>query len=773
MDALFQKIIEGQELNTSEANKTRSMDMQLVRDIGHLQEMVDKDAPIDQAYAFLKTRLYPAVLREGVLVPTVFFTVATTVMDRILPAKKNDMWSESLPTVAEIFRVCSDIGVLKAADRFALVQELVVYLCHMDTSPSDYPSVEAYERHLATRDLAISDLVESWKVLTLPKSIAGTPGKQDGSIPEDFWFPNPDKYTIAKLARSKDFTLAVKSLFPQYMQNPLHHPPVLAVATLALLLDTTRSTASVRQKASRFVTKVGHMMAMAGIDGNQLRKATVAAVPSIEGYILAQWPRIEAYLSELSKGNGRRTHESTSTSSRNYPDGSLEARLNSAYLNRNLREVKKLCGEFMALPNDASRTRRLAELQRQPHVFNMFIKVFMALNSPDNAIEVWNFLIQVGLKPSLMTWNDMLVGCKEARNVSALRLVWQRLVASRTQLDVAIWTTRISGLMNCEDPRGAIEALEEMARLWDQAKLQGNAHAVEPTIQPVNAALQGLIRLNNIGATKQLLSWARGQGIRPDTFTFNLLLRPAVLSGHSDEVDAIFKSMKALGVEADAATFTIILDATLANLQEEPEKQEEFVADIFHTMEKVGLNINHQTYGKIIYHLLRSGDHAQACIKYVLEHLFKQGLELSPHIYTMLVEHYFSRHDLDAVDSLLQRHRILDFDDMDRIFYDRLIKGYALVGEVDTAFSIYQKLSTAGVHVNLGSLYEVLIALIDAARLEDAKTLVHDTTKKFMEQYGEPGWRGHSFWHVAVQQGFVDWIPTEEGGRATPREAAW
>jgi pentatricopeptide repeat protein len=311
-----------------------------------------------------------------------------------------------------------------------------------------------------------------------------------------------------------------------------------------------------------------------------------------------------------------------------------------------------------------------------------------------------------------------------------------------------------------------------MAMLWQQASRGQNNHAVKLTIGPINAALSGLIRLNNHTAAQRLLAWAKDQNITPDIYTFNLLLRPLILDGRDKEVEAIFKNMKALGIPADAATFTVILEGTLTTLDAwDPQKQVEIVESVFNDMKQAGLEANHQTYGKMIHLLLRSGDRAQESVKAVLEHLWKQGLELSPHIYTTLVEHYFSRNppDLKTVDELIQRRRLLDYDDMDRIFYDRVIKGYASAGDPETAFSIYQKLSSAGFLVNLDAQYELLRSLLLVDRREDARALVEDTVKRYAEQHGGSSWLGHRFWHTAERSGFIDWIPEARGGKALIR----
>ncbi|KAK9415466.1 hypothetical protein SUNI508_10490 [Seiridium unicorne] len=778
MADLFHQIVDRPDINTTatDAVNANSANIKLVQDIGKLQDMLDAEVAIPESFKFLRTVLYPSIKQKGVTIPKVFYTVVSSLMHKVILAKKNDMLNPDLPSVADIFRVNADLGDLNPAEWLTLTGELVRYLCELKTSADDYPSIEAFEDHLATKNRIILDLVESWKILSLPRSRVAESRHESNEILDGFWFPRLDKFAINKYAKSNNFSLALSSLFPQYAPNQLgDRLAVLAIATLTLLIDGSRSNTSSRRSASRFITKVAHLMNFTGVNEKALRKAITITFPPIGKYVMGQWPKIEEHLSGANPTIGQSSDwQGTSGTLRTArgPNGTsyLEKKLSQAYGTRNWNEVDRLWHEFAGSQPD--KTAKATKLQQNPHLFDSFINTYMALNKPDKAIEVWNTLPKVGLKPTLKTWNVMLDGCKKAQNLKGLKTVWQRLVSSGAQLDMPIWTTRIAGLMECNDPSAAIAALEEMAVLWYQSGKGQKRHAVQPTIEPINAALSGLIRLNNHTAVQRLLAWAKEQNITPDIYTFNLLLRPLILDGRDKEVEGIFKYMEALDVPADAATFTVILEGTLTRLDAwDPQKQVEIVASVFSDMKKAGLEANHQTYGKMIYLLLRSGDRAQESVKAVLEHLWKQGLELSPHIYTTLVEHYFSRDppDLETVNELIQRRRLLDYDDMDRIFYDRVIKGYASAGDAETAFSIYRKLSSAGLLVNLDAQYELLRSLLLVGRQEDAQTLVEDTVKRYAEQHGEGSWLGHRFWHTAERSGFVDWVPDVRGGRAVIR----
>ncbi|KXJ94246.1 hypothetical protein Micbo1qcDRAFT_159311 [Microdochium bolleyi] len=602
---------------------------------------------------------------------------------------------------------------------------------------------------------------------------------------DGFWFPRLDKFSVPRYSKSDKFTAAFCSVFPQYPSDSLGpQAAALAIATYTLLLDSRRSNPAARRAAVRFLNKIARLITVVRIRDETLHNLMRSTFPGLERYVLEEWPKIKQHLD----ANATETEPSREWAGKSSA-GSLGkaefdpkrfgSRLSLAYArrsgSRNWHEVDKLWHEFIG-PEQPISAERAAELQKYPDLFNSFINIYMALNNSDKAVQCWNMLRKVGLKPTLRTWNVMLDGCKKARNLHGLTNIWAKLTTSRMPLDIGVWTTYVSGLVDCGNIDGAIKALEELMQKYKAAVAAGDtSRVVTPSIEPINAALAGIIRADRLPLAEKLVEWSARQGLKPDIFTFNTLLRPLIRQDRQEEVTRLFASMDSLGIKADAATFTVVLDACLADL-DTVEEQIEMVNKILSQMKSAGLETNLQTYGKMIYLLLRSGDRAKEAVKVVLAHLWSEGHELSPHIYTMLVEHYFSRSppDLVAVESLLKRRRLLDYDDMDRVFYDRLIKGYALVGEMK-ALDIYHKLCKAGYLTTLGTQLELLRMLLGQGRREEARGLVNTTKRKYEESrqpaaaagQGQGGggsgssgeedsyWK-HTFWHVSSEEGLLD-----------------
>ncbi|KAI1399592.1 hypothetical protein F4819DRAFT_464455 [Hypoxylon fuscum] len=780
MDALFEQIIHEQttpkDASASTAPTDASRDLALVQAIEKLERMVERDEPVADAYNHLKIEIYPMLQEQGITIPRVYYTVVSRLMDKVFAAKKDAIRSPNLPTVADIFRVYVDIGEMRPKRWAILVGELVQSIVDMGAPTGEQEQEQEQEHttilqdHIIRHDM-LADLVESWKVLSLPKIVPVTP---ENEVTDGFWFPGVHKASLKKFSDKGNFPAALSSLFSDYPPNQLGAPvAVLAIATYALLLDPQRSKADVRQRATRFVAKIAYLITFVNFRDAALKRETRDHFPKLESYIMGQWPIIKEQLKHriesmtTSAAHGQLTEPSSSTRPGAINSHAIGDRLRRAYLStRNTGLVDQFWQKFVGSGNDIS-PEKAAELQKHPDLFDSFINIRMAQNQPDKAIEALNTLRKVGLKPTIKTWNGMLDGCKKAGNVNAIKNVWTKLAGSGMKLDTRIWTTRVSGLIESGDVNGGIQAVEEMTKLWNKSSKDENATAVKPTIEPINAALVGLINQDQVAAAESLLAWAGRQGIEPDVFTFNTLLRRFVRDGRNADVRRLFLIMEKTGVRADEATFTAILDGAFSKIApDDAEQQAQTVANVFHQMQAAGLEANLHTYGKLVYELLRSGDHAHQAVKVVLAHLWDRNLELSPHIYTMLVEHYFSRAppDLDAVETLLLRRRLLDNHDMDATFYDRLVKGYSLVGQTGKALDMYYKLSDKGLVIILSTQMELLRALLRQGQREQAKGLVANTKRMFEESHhkakdeGEvAGFWGHPFWRVAFRAGIFEW----------------
>lgn len=692
--------------------------------------------------------------------------------------KSKDFTSPDLPSVSRISEASLELGIFRVSHWATLVMHLMQYICQLSTSPDDYTSIEDYETAMARRDDLLHDLLGAWKVFT-DQIIAANPGAtEEATSTKETTFTEEAAFTGAVAStdnvellstpelpihktpseknrrRMSNFQEAFASLFPNYPRQSLLRPSWAAFATYLLLTDPFNRNRSVRDVAFPFRQMISRLLPQAQIPYSDSIRLAFYDYPDLQRYALHRF--------DVRDKKGAMPVR-TSTQVRSY---FIHRMLGQAVKGRNQSALDRTWEEEFwgkAAELDAS---KIDSLRALPQIFDYFILAYMGLRQTQKAIDVWNKMEQIGVKPTIKTWNSMLRGCTMAKNATGIRTVWERLVTSGIQLDTAIWTARISGLIFSGDPDAGILALNEMAQIWRERDRPENvAIAVKPTTEPVNAALAGLLRLDRLAAATSVLTWAGRQGIQPDIYTFNTLLRPAVRQGKIAEVHDIFDMMKQLNVEANAATLTILLDGALDDIgTQSPEEQIEVVTRIICDMEAKGVELNMQTYGKMIYLLLKEGgDRAGGAVKAVLADIWGRGLELSSHIYTMLAIHYFSRDppDVAAVTALIENRRLHNNREIDRVFWERVIKGYCQVGETDRAWDIFQKVFASGTNITFSTLHDLLLALLYDNRVQAAKELVmtaHNIKEADDKVNGAQiirFWK-HRFWHLVWKERLLE-----------------
>jgi pentatricopeptide repeat protein len=335
---------------------------------------------------------------------------------------------------------------------------------------------------------------------------------------------------------------------------------------------------------------------------------------------------------------------------------------------------------------------------------------------------------------------------------------------------VAGWRTRISCHIECGKLELAIRALEEMGRNWREAakkqhinsKSMGDINGiVKPTIETINDTISGLLNRGHHNAAKRILAWGDDFGIKADIVTFNILIRGLVRDGRIQAVPSLLAEMQKQGIQADVATFTTILDETFKISDPlSSEEQLNITNLVFTEMEAAGVQPNRFTYNKIISSLLQTQPKDMKAVQAVLARMAAQKMEPSRDIYTMLIKHLFSQDppDLEGVRSLLDRIRVSGTI-LDHIFWDRVIEGYASVGDTANALAVLGRVDKKGSRVGWPALEIVLRALVENGEWEMARQVVRNVK---MDRGGPPdidqkGVEGqHSFWRAVEGFGLMD-----------------
>jgi len=672
---------------------------------------------------------------------------------KIMNARSQD--GVSTPSLTEVLNVYARLEILNGNDCLEMMYVLLGMMLKQ-------PSQEILE-----------DLIGSWNIITCPDGKTKSYAVRDFSHLNWSHIPKLSDRDVQSRIRKHGPSGGFAPILPIKLSFHRHDGVApLALATFCLLTHHTNSMKEIVQHAKPLTYAIAQVINTQKLDLDRVLQC-LPIVPKpdpVSSYLQSHWSDIQKVAAGTTVPQARPNFHLPDKAEfiKNLP------RLDDALRRRDIGQVDRMWTEMSHLPVYTTAEHGPRGML-SGGMCNHFIQVYMALSHPNQAIKVWNYMVDNGLIPTLATWDSMLTGCKKSRDAKALEDVWAKMQAARVHPDIHCWTSRISGLVECNKSRLALAALDEMGSVWlGRARelhgkkattlelqhigdLQG---AVKPAIETINAAIGGLLKRFKNDEAHRVLAWAGTFGITPNVITYNILLRPLIRGGQVQEAMSILRHMKENGVAADVATFTTILEETFRySEQHTPEEQSEILANVFAEMEAAGVKANLHTYGRIIYQLLQSESRDLTAVNAVLARMSQEKLEPSPYIYTIFVEYYFRQNppDLDAVRGLIQRVKDKDDGSADNVFWDRVIEGYAEAGDTAAAMRILGQISSSSARKtgNIGwpTLELVVGALVKNEEWEAVKDLVRNIK---LDSGGpiEANARGkegqHKFWRLVA-----------------------
>ncbi|KAL8767645.1 MAG: hypothetical protein Q9209_005904 [Squamulea sp. 1 TL-2023] len=443
------------------------------------------------------------------------------------------------------------------------------------------------------------------------------------------------------------------------------------------------------------------------------------------------------------------------------------------------------------------RTLAYQDIQRRSReqIFIHFLTSFFALSRQEQAVHVWNDMVQAGIVPNQRHWNAMLDGCSKARDITSLDEIWNRMLNTGIEPDLVSWTTYVSGLIICKKFQRGLQALNDLGTKWKQASKtaaamaapQANAameshltlakhDASKPSLAPIQAAVSALLRFGKEELCWPLLDWTRSFSMPLTIGFFNVILRHAVRHGNVRLINHTFSLMDSNYCSADEQTYTILLNGHMSNINStfpslSPQEQQLSVLRILDDMTAKNLSIDQRTYGTILYGLLnpKNENRNDQAARAVLDHMSKNGIKPSHYIYTILASHYFSLSppDLQGAEHLWKRIRS-ERPILDRQFYEKMVEGYAGAKSVERMLYFLRRIPHEGKSPTWNCLLVVLNTLIEVGEWSLAKEFVKDVEdrRSGLRRFADEGWKGgrveEEFWitvnsikHNIEEQGWI------------------
>ncbi|KAL7789804.1 hypothetical protein V8C37DRAFT_194496 [Trichoderma ceciliae] len=558
-------------------------------------------------------------------------------------------------------------------------------------------------------------------------------------------------------------TRALAALFLQFSPDQARDIMPGLLATIAVLSDPrlirSRTHMTMGPLLNLVAVALGNKEAatesyVSGVFDDGVRFPS-AKLSEIQSYVAQQWPQAAEM---LHKENAPWRSGSSPIFS------TLHQQLWLAY---NARDTGSAYYIWLDLKSRLEQKPALAnQLRNNVEFLDLWVFVWCAFRRPGNLQETFDLMQRLQIHPTVKTYTGMMHGWKICKDTDRIEALWQKLAGSGMRLDSVIWTERISSLIEAGKPQAGVEALAEMLAQWKEAVQKNAPHtAVQPTIEPVNAAFKGLIQVDRKAAF-EVLEWAGREQIQPNIRTYNILIRQSFRDNSPDEVQTLLKVMSQHGIEPDSATFTIILEEVIGRMgTASAADQVEAVRLVFDDIRAAGLRPNLETYGKMLYAVSSLANGTDEAVAAVLKHMREDDFKVTPHMVTILIERALSRGppDMATINALLAEHGFSHIGEGDQTLWERVMSANATTGNTDGAMAVFDDLQKAGRPVtSLPCLTDLVWALLASERREEARRVVdvvleHKTRDRDWQGESKDAryWK-HHFWFLAEERGLLE-----------------
>lgn len=623
----------------------------------------------------------------------------------------------------------------------------------------------------------LQNLLQVWHIFTDRYHMPGSPI----SIGVDAQKPAASGQRAAESKSPKEVVDQFLCLLPEH-PNIGFASSVSAAAIMTIdFLDVENHPCSPR--LSDFFRKIRHAgdlnidVARAGLSGAGLPSEKIESV-------LKKWQAELGYYAKRRVVNRDSLGERKPIAGLDWSKKKMAMRMSDismALKNADAEDITNLWENYLNCVN----TDRSIDKPTNDWILAQFLSAFWAQRYANQAIEVWNHIVKLGQTPAPMHWTAMLTGCAQARDTISLQGIWTNMLRSNVKPDLHIWTTYIHGLIKNHKWQEGLQALEALGRTWKGRPAAGTPctlsadtryspppSTITPTIAPVHAALSALIDIQKPELTPTVMAWAKSQKLQLETYTFNILLKPIVRNGTQAQIQSHLAQMAEHKCAPDVVTFTILLNGIVSNRDSDflnlpSEAQESTITSFLEDMEDKGVPPNHYTYAVLLEGLLGS-EHAPrdsnntkssniAAARTIIEHMRKRNISPNRYIYTIFVAHYFrsTPPNVQAVDTLWAsiRHDGKTHQ-LDPVFYDRMIEGYADADEIEKALKFLRWMPNEGKSPGWTALWKVLLALDRAQEWDLCKELMRDVVdlNGGLLRHGQSSWTGKRQFYELVDE---------------------
>lgn len=199
-----------------------------------------------------------------------------------------------------------------------------------------------------------------------------------------------------------------------------------------------------------------------------------------------------------------------------------------------------------------------------------FLRLYFGLEVRDQPLMLWDDALEMGVKPTQWMWSTLVEGYGRMGLIDVVYTIFERMRAAKTQPNISSMTALMGALFKMqteESIQSAMDIFQQILRQVGPAETWGRTAFVPNALLVVkayNRVLEGLVRNKSTSSAFEIFEDMRRKGPLPDVATYNILIQQyGQMKRARKEMASMLRALHGEKgrLKPDAYTFSIILTA--------------------------------------------------------------------------------------------------------------------------------------------------------------------------------------------------------------------
>ncbi|EOA22563.1 hypothetical protein CARUB_v10003224mg [Capsella rubella] len=310
----------------------------------------------------------------------------------------------------------------------------------------------------------------------------------------------------------------------------------------------------------------------------------------------------------------------------------------------------------------------------EPTLLEQYVKCLSEDGLVEEAIDVYNVLKEMGISPSIVTCNSVLLGCVKARKLDCFWELHQKMMESEVDLE------RIRCLILALCDAGEVSEGYELLR-------QGLKQGLDPGHDVYGKLISGFCKIGKYSCMSEILHTMIAWNHFPSIYTYQKIINGLCKNKKQVEAYCIFKNLKDRGYAPDRVMYTTMIHGFCEKGWLGSARK------LWFEMIKKGIRPNEFTYNVMIHRHLTRGEFVLAGEFY--SEMLRNGYGETTVSCNTVITAFCSNGKSDEAFKFFKKMSETGVAP-DAITYNALVQGFCKENKVEEGMKVYKELKALG-----------------------------------------------------------------------------